>query len=201
MHIQQLWQNLPLHWVCRKGEKEEEIPPSFSPAVISLITSLSKGHSINKNVLLVRFMQTTLKVLYEIEALLHFFWEQKKQIPADGIESGEGTAPAPAWSQQQSWIFPPAQVNSPHFCVFAQNPSQTLQPLSHCQFLPSTLSKIGRSMGHKMVFYSLLFVLNGFNTDKSWWRLPRSSALLQESIKVCWLMLAEELPISRNFCP
>lgn len=72
MHIQQLRQNLPLDWVCKKGEKEEEIPP-FSPAVISLITSLSKGHSINKNVLFVHFMQVTLKVLDEIEVLLHFF--------------------------------------------------------------------------------------------------------------------------------
>jgi len=62
----------------QKGRKGERNPPLFS-AVISLITSLAKGHSINKNVLFVHFMQVTLKVIYETEGLLHFFWTKKSK--------------------------------------------------------------------------------------------------------------------------
>lgn len=34
-------------------------------------------------------MQVTLKVIYETEVLLHFFWTKKKQIPDDAKDSGE----------------------------------------------------------------------------------------------------------------
>lgn len=95
-------QNLPLHWVCEKGEKEKEIPSFFS-AVISLITSLAKGHSINKNVLFVRFMCVTLKVIYETEVCSTsiFFSSRRKQIP-DGVkDGGEENLPDPDSRQQQ----------------------------------------------------------------------------------------------------
>lgn len=157
MHIQQLRQNLPLDWVCKKGEKEEEIPP-FSPAVISLITSLSKGHSINKNVLFVHFMQVTLKVLDEIEVLLHFFGTKTSKyllMPKRGEK--EQLQPQPRASSSSSAGDCPGSVQ--FLSSLCPKPSQAPPAPAPLQVLPSTLSHIGRSQGHKIVFYSLLSLL------------------------------------------
>lgn len=146
MHIQQMRQNLPLHWVCKKGEKEEEIPP-FSPAVIPLITSLSKGHSINKNVLFVHFMQVTLKVIYEIEVLLHFFGTKRSKylLMQKTVEKEQlQLQPGDSSSSSSAGYSPQPQFNSPQLrpCT---NPFGLLQPLSRSRLPPSTLSYIRRS--------------------------------------------------------
>lgn len=157
-------QNLPLHWVCEKGEKEKEIPPFF-PAVISLITSLAKGHSINKNVLFVHFMQVTLKVMYETEGLLHFLWTKTTQIPDDAKDSREETIAASDWRQQpcaagssNPGCAPGPRVHPSSLCVLGLVCSGSSNPDSYSCFLPTMLSYVRRSEGHKIVFYYLLYL-------------------------------------------
>lgn len=130
----------------QKGRKGGRNPPLFSCCNITNYLIIKRPFHQQKCAFCTFYTSDLESYIYEIEILLHFFWDQKKQIPADAKESGEGS------SLEQCWTFPQPQVNS-FLCSFPQpqvnsffcpctNPSRLFQPLSHSQLLPSTLSYI-----------------------------------------------------------